>query len=144
MVIFKSFGRFFVISVLLTFITAGRLRRVMKHHPKVVAVLLGLFLLSQFLGLAILQMYIDPVKSMSEGKVVSLKSCRLGERPPLEEETSYVPMMVAVLIGTVVCCYLLNLIYISVESLVFNCSRDVVDDCVWCFCYIGIAGLGWR
>ncbi len=73
----------------------------MKHHPKVVAVLLGLFLLSQFLGLAVLQMYIDPVKSADAGKVV-FKDLPIGERPPLEEDTSYVPMMIAVLVGTVI------------------------------------------
>lgn len=73
----------------------------MKHHPKVVAVLLGLFLLSQFLGLAILQMYIDPVKSEEQGKVV-FTELPIGERPPLDEDTSYVPMIVAVLVGTVI------------------------------------------
>ncbi len=73
----------------------------MKHHPKVVAVLLGLFLLAQFLGLAILQMYIDPVQSQEQGKTV-FAELPIGERPPLEEDTSYIPMIIAVLVGTVI------------------------------------------
>ena len=74
--------------------------RDMKHHPKVLAVLLGLFLLAQFLGLAILQMYIDPMRSADEGKTV-FTELPIGERPPLDEDTSYVPLIGAVLIGTV-------------------------------------------
>ncbi len=73
----------------------------MKHHPKVVVVLLGLFLLAQFLGLAVLQMYIDPVKSEEAGKMM-FKELPIGERPPLDEDTSYVPLLIAVLLGTVI------------------------------------------
>ncbi len=87
--------------VIINIYNKGEVGKNMKHHPKVVAVLLGLFLLSQFLGLAILQMYIDPVRSVSEGKVV-FKELPIGERPLLEEDTSYVPMMIAVLAGTAI------------------------------------------
>ncbi len=73
----------------------------MKHHPKVVVVLLGLFLLAQFLGLAVLKMYIDPVKSAEAGKIM-FTELPIGERPPLDENTSYVPLIMAVLLGTVI------------------------------------------
>ena len=71
----------------------------MKHSLKITFILLGAFLLAQFIGIAILQEYIDPIKSQEEGETV-FKELPFGERPPLEEETSFLPVLIAILIGT--------------------------------------------
>ncbi len=71
----------------------------MKHNLKITAILLTIFLLAQFVGLAIIYNYIDPQKSLEEGKTV-FKELPIGERPPIEEDTSFIPIMIAILIGT--------------------------------------------
>ncbi len=71
----------------------------MKHSLSVTLILLGMFLLAQFIGLGIIYSYIDPVKSAEEGKTV-FQELPIGERPPIEEKTSFLPIMLAVLIGT--------------------------------------------
>jgi presenilin-like A22 family membrane protease len=71
----------------------------MKHSLKITIILLCIFLLAQLIGLGILQNYIDPTKSAETGKM-EFKDLPIGERPPLEEKTSYIPMIIAILIGT--------------------------------------------
>src|SRR3989338_7699363 len=71
----------------------------MKHSLKVTTLLLLLFLLAQVIGIAVLQQYIDTEKSEEMGEVV-FTQLPIGERPPLEEETSYVTIMLAILLGT--------------------------------------------
>ncbi len=71
----------------------------MKHSFKITVLLLLFFLLAQFLGLAILNQYIDQDKTLAEGKTI-FKELPIGERPPLEERTSYFPVILAILIGT--------------------------------------------
>ncbi|HLD72933.1 MAG TPA: presenilin family intramembrane aspartyl protease [Candidatus Nanoarchaeia archaeon] len=71
----------------------------MKHSFKITILLLILFLLAQFLGLGILNQYIDQEKTLAEGKTI-FKELPIGERPPLEEKTSYFPVIMAILIGT--------------------------------------------
>jgi len=71
----------------------------MKHSAIMTIILLGTFLLSQFIGIAILYQYIDPLKSAETGKV-EFKDLPIGERPPVEEKTSFIPVIIAVLIGT--------------------------------------------
>ncbi len=71
----------------------------MKHTVKVTVVLLLLFLLIQFIGIAVLQQYVDQDKSIEQHKVV-FGELPIGERPPLEQNTSYVTVIFAVLIGT--------------------------------------------
>ena len=58
----------------------------MKHSFKITILLLILFLLAQFLGLGILNQYIDQEKTLAEGKTI-FKELPIGERPPLEEKT---------------------------------------------------------
>lgn len=72
----------------------------MKHGVRVTVVLLGLFLLSQLIGIAVLYNYIDASASAEGGKVV-FSELPLVDRPEVEEETSYIPVIIAVLIGTV-------------------------------------------
>lgn len=71
----------------------------MKHTFPIFLILLGGFLVAQFLGLAILNQYIDPIQSKATGET-EFKDLPLGERPELAEETSYVPVMIAILMGT--------------------------------------------
>ncbi|MEK6905828.1 MAG: presenilin family intramembrane aspartyl protease [Nanoarchaeota archaeon] len=71
----------------------------MKHNLTMTLILLGTFLLAQFIGIAILYNYIDPIKSAETGKT-EFKDLPIGERPPVEEKTSFFPIIVAILIGT--------------------------------------------
>ena len=71
----------------------------MKHSAIMTLILLATFLLAQFIGIAILYNYIDPVKSGETGKT-EFKDLPIGERPPVEEKTSFFPIIVAILIGT--------------------------------------------
>jgi presenilin-like A22 family membrane protease len=71
----------------------------MKHRPLITGLLLLTFLAAQFIGIAILYQYIDPVKSAEQGKTI-FKPLPIGERPPVEEKTSYIPVLLAILLGT--------------------------------------------
>lgn len=73
----------------------------MKHTFSITAVLLIAFLLAQFLGIAVLHNYIDADKSQESGQT-EFKELPIGERPPMDEQTSYLPMIIIVLIGTVI------------------------------------------
>ena len=73
----------------------------MKHNLKITALLLVFFLLAQYLGLAILYQYIDPVKSLETGQT-EFKDLPIGERPPVQEKVSYLPVILAILIGTAI------------------------------------------
>lgn len=79
----------------------------MKHSFKVTLVLLLLFLLVQFIGIAVLQQYVDVSKSAEQGKVI-FAELPIGERPPLEENTSFISVMIAVLLGTALAFLLLR------------------------------------
>ena len=72
----------------------------MKHNLRITLLFLGLFLLAQLFGLAVVYKYIDTEKSLASGKT-EFKQLPLGERPPIEEKTSYIPIIIAVLFGTV-------------------------------------------
>ncbi len=85
----------------------------MKHSLPITIILLATFLLSQFVGIAILYNYIDPVKSSQTGET-EFKELPIGERPPLNEETSYIPVIIAILIGTGVLLLLIKLNWIMV------------------------------
>lgn len=63
------------------------------------ALVLVSFLLAQFIGLGILYNYIDPIKSAETGKT-EFKELPIGERPPVDEKTSFIPIMIAILAGT--------------------------------------------
>ena len=71
----------------------------MKHNFKITGILLGFFLLAQFLGIAILYQNIDVITSQNEGKTI-FKEIPFLERPPVNENISYLPIILAVLIGT--------------------------------------------
>ncbi|MBS3116810.1 hypothetical protein J4421_04410 [Candidatus Woesearchaeota archaeon] len=71
----------------------------MKHTPPITLLLLLLFLSAQFIGIFILTKYIDIEKSQETGQT-EFRELPVGERPPLQEETSFLPLMMAILIGT--------------------------------------------
>ncbi|OGZ66612.1 MAG: hypothetical protein A2822_03245 [Candidatus Staskawiczbacteria bacterium RIFCSPHIGHO2_01_FULL_41_41] len=71
----------------------------MKHNITMTIILLSTFLLAQFIGIAILYNYIDVSKSAETGKT-EFKDLPLGERPPVQEKTSFIPIIIAILIGT--------------------------------------------
>ncbi len=71
----------------------------MKHTFKVTLVLLLLFLLAQFIGIAVLQQYVDQDQTKEQNKII-FTELPIGDRPPLQENTSYVTIILAVLIGT--------------------------------------------
>ncbi|MBI2581537.1 hypothetical protein HYV87_00215 [Candidatus Woesearchaeota archaeon] len=71
----------------------------MKHNITMTIILLSIFLLAQFIGIAILHNYIDVSKSAETGKT-EFKDLPIGERPPVQEKTSFIPIIIAILIGT--------------------------------------------
>ena len=74
----------------------------MKHSFSVTFVLLGLFLLTQLIGLGTINKYILVEKSPETGEVViEHMDTVLGPQPKIEEKSlSFIPIVVAVLIGT--------------------------------------------
>ncbi|MBI4449296.1 hypothetical protein HY641_04705 [Candidatus Woesearchaeota archaeon] len=75
----------------------------MKHHQMIIGVMLGMFVLAQLIGLAVIHRYIDVEASAREGKVIfrGLKIADLTlERPDVDESSSFVYMMIGVLVGT--------------------------------------------
>jgi presenilin-like A22 family membrane protease len=72
----------------------------MKHSLSITIVLLVAFLLAQLLGIAIIYNYIDLEQSLQSGKT-EFKQLPIGERPPVDEGTSYLPMMIVIIAGTI-------------------------------------------
>ena len=71
----------------------------MKHTLRITSIVLLVFLLSQFIGIAIVYKYIDRQKTMEQGKAI-FKELPFGERPPLEEKNSFISIMLSIFIGT--------------------------------------------
>ncbi|MBI2666719.1 hypothetical protein HYX13_03850 [Candidatus Woesearchaeota archaeon] len=90
----------------------------MKHAFSILLILLGGFLAAQFLGLAILNRYIDPIQSAVTGET-EFKDLPVGERPEMEEKTAYLPVIVAILIGTVLMLFLIKFQWIWVWKIWF-------------------------
>src|SRR3989344_4781193 len=72
----------------------------MKHTKQVTYILIAMFLLSQIVGLFVLNGYVDKEKSILEGKVIFKDLPFHQERPEIEESTSVFWLVIAVLIGT--------------------------------------------
>lgn len=72
----------------------------MKHSINITILLLVIFLIAQFMGIAIIHQYIDPLKSQETGKT-EFQPLPIGERPEMAEETSFLPIMIAIIIGTI-------------------------------------------
>ncbi len=72
----------------------------MKHTLSITVMLVILFFAAQIAGLAIVDKYIDHQKTEITGKAVFSDLPYQLERPPVPEKTSYVYILIAVLIGT--------------------------------------------
>lgn len=72
----------------------------MKHTLKVTLLLVSLFFAAQVIGLLVTNSYIDHDASEAEGKAVFAELPFDIERPPVEEGSSFIFIMAAVLIGT--------------------------------------------
>ena len=74
----------------------------MKHTIKITVILISIFLLAQFLGLLIIQKYIDVQKTAETG-TTTFEDLPLGiERPPVQPQYSFIYITSAVLIGTII------------------------------------------
>ncbi len=71
----------------------------MKHSTKITLLLLTIFLVSQFIGLAVVGQYVDPVLSEEQGETV-FQEPSFVERPDIEPQTAYLPLIIILLIGT--------------------------------------------
>ena len=72
----------------------------MKHTLKITLMLVLLFFLSQIVGLAITNQYIDHEKTVETGVMVWEGLPYEMERPPVEESSSFIYILIAVLLGT--------------------------------------------
>ncbi len=73
----------------------------MKHSPSVTATLLVLFLSANFIGLFVLNSYVD-LAATSEAGVTSYRELPSGiQRPDIAPEQSYIFIAIAIFIGTV-------------------------------------------
>ena len=73
----------------------------MKHSLKITLLLVLFFFLAQFVGLLVTNNYIDHKVSVESGKAV-FKNLPGGlDRPEVDEGTSYIPIFIAIIIGTI-------------------------------------------
>jgi len=72
----------------------------MKHTLKITLMLVLLFFLSQIVGLAITNQYIDHEKTAETGVIAWDELPYEMERPPVEESSSFIYILIAVLLGT--------------------------------------------
>ena len=72
----------------------------MKHTLKITLMLVFVFLAAQVIGLAVINAYIDHKASEEKGEVVFSDLPYDIERPPIEEKSSFIWIMFAILIGT--------------------------------------------
>ena len=80
----------------------------MKHTLQVTLMLLTFFLAAQYIGLNVLYSSIDKQQSDIQGQTI-FEDLPVGERPPLEEQTSYAPILGSIIIGTILLLILIKL-----------------------------------
>ena len=74
----------------------------MKHTLNIAIILVGIFFIAQIIGLAVTNQYIDHQKIIETGKVVFEPLPYNIERPEVEETTSFIWIIAAILIGTAI------------------------------------------
>ena len=74
----------------------------MKHTLKITMLLVGIFFITQIVGLVITNQYIDHKKIVETGKVEFEPLPYDIERPQVKESTSFIWIIAAILIGTVI------------------------------------------
>lgn len=102
----------------------------MKHSPSITLIILSIFLLAQFIGLGVLYNYIDPAKSQETGKT-EFKDLPIGERPPVNENTSFIPVIIAVIIGTIILLVLMKYKLVLVWKLWFLMAIVISLSTAW-------------
>ncbi len=80
----------------------------MKHTLKVTLILVLLFFLAQVIGLVITNAYIDKEATEETGETVFMKLPYNIERPPVEQKSSFIFIITAILIGTVLALLLIK------------------------------------
>lgn len=85
--------------VLVNYINIQPILTSMKHNWKITIILLTFFLIAQFIGLILINHSIDQEKTSETGKTI-FKELPLGERPPVEERTSFIYVSLAIVLGT--------------------------------------------
>jgi presenilin-like A22 family membrane protease len=80
----------------------------MKHTVPVTFAVLGVFLVAQLIGLFIVSRYIDYQALKETGKITYSELPLKFERPEVPEKTSFVYIMVAILIGTILALVLIR------------------------------------
>ncbi len=73
----------------------------MKHSLKINIILISIFFISQIIGLAITNSYINHKLLVETGKVEFISLPYNIERPPLEQKSSFVFIFLAIIIGTI-------------------------------------------
>lgn len=82
----------------------------MKHTPKITVILLLLFLISQLFGLLVINKYIVKRTVTPAGKTnVSWKEIPYVERPQVNETTSFVYVLIGIIIGTILLLLLIKM-----------------------------------
>jgi len=84
----------------------------MKHSLRIISLLIGIFLLAQFVGLLIVNQYVDVQKTEETGQTIYKTLPYSIERPEMEQSTSFIFIIVGVIIGT-----LLILLIIKIKKM---------------------------
>ncbi len=82
----------------------------MKHNIKITAILLGMFILTQFIGLYVVNYY--STTKIVDGKIQNVSAPKLPygmESPPVEEESDYYSLLTGIIIAFVIAISLLFL-----------------------------------
>ena len=72
----------------------------MKHTLKITLLLVFIFFIAQVIGLSITNKYIDHKATEISGNVTFEALPYSLERPEIEESTSYIYLLVAIIVGT--------------------------------------------
>jgi len=81
----------------------------MKHSLKIISVLIGIFLLAQFAGLLIVNQYVDVQKTAETGQTAYKGLPYSIERPEMDQSTSFIFILVGVLIGTLLILFIIKI-----------------------------------
>jgi presenilin-like A22 family membrane protease len=85
----------------LLYITAKLIKASMKHTLFVTLLLVGVFLAAQIIGLLVTNQYIDHQKTLETGSVTFTRLPYKIERPPIEQSSSFLYIITAILVATV-------------------------------------------
>ena len=73
----------------------------MKHSKKITIILLTIFIFTQYFGLSVVNNYIDEPSSLEAGETI-FEELPFFERPDIAEETSFLPIIVVIILGTII------------------------------------------